>query len=180
MSDVSGQLPVVGCQLLLAGGQWRTHAEQSEQAHRLLEQLVGCCVVEHDDDGAPYLADHPNLHVSISHCREAVAVAVREEGPVGIDIECRRKVSRGLMERVCTEEELAAIDTSGDPEMVFLRFWTRKEAVLKCRRTGIKGFGSMVEASTATDCEVVEIDTGIPDVVAAMATAVSPYESRRD
>ena len=173
MSDVSGQWSV-------AGGQWRTHAEQSEQAHKLLEQLVGCCVVEHDADGAPRLVDHPDLHISISHCREAVAVAVREEGPVGIDVECRRKVSRGLMERVCTAEELAAIDASDDPEMAFLRFWTRKEAVLKCRRTGIKGFGSMVEASTATDCEVAEIDTGIPDVVAAMAMAVSPSANRRD
>ena len=165
----------------VAIGQWRTHAEQSEQARKLLCQLVGFnCIVEHDSAGAPYLPDHPELHISISHCREAVAVAVSNNGPIGIDIESRRKVGSTLMERVCTADELAYIQASNDPTMTFLRCWTHKEAVLKCRRTGIKGFGSMVEASGAQDCEVIDIDTGMPDVVASMATAAVPSASRRD
>ena len=163
----------------MAGGQWRTHAEQSEQARRLLEQLVGFhCTVEHDFAGAPYLPEHPELHISISHCRAAVAVAAGDI-PIGIDIESRRKVGKSLMERVCTADELAKINASEDPEMTFLKFWTRKEAVLKCRRTGIKGFGSMVEASTAADCTVTDIATGLDDVVAALATAAEPPENHR-
>ena len=73
------------------------------------------------------------------------------------------------MERVCTQSELNTIGLSDDPEMAFLRVWTRKEAVLKYRRTGIKGFGSMLDASKATDCEVKDIYTGMPDVVASVA-----------
>ncbi len=159
-----------GGQWLVAGGQWPTHAEQSETAHKLLQQLVGCyCTIEHEPSGAPYVLERPDLKVSISHCREAVAVAISDKVAVGIDIESRRKVSRPLMVRVCTAEELASIEESDDPEMMFLRFWTRKEAVLKCRHTGIKGFGSMVEASAADDCEVEEIATGMDGVVAAVA-----------
>lgn len=154
--------------------------EQSEEVRKLLDQLVGFhCIVEHDDNGAPYIADHPELNISISHCREAVAVAVSDEGAVGIDIEGRRRINKSLILRVCTADEANEINASDDPEMLFLKYWTRKEAVLKCRRTGIKGFGSMVDASTAGDCRVIPVDTDINDVVATLATASELSENHR-
>ena len=161
-----------GVQWLVAGGHWPTHAEQSEQARRLLEQLVGFhCVVEHDAEGAPYRPDCPGKHISISHCSAAVAVAVSDSAAVGIDVEARRRMSPGLVQRVCTAGEQELIRTSDDPEMAFLALWTRKEAVLKCRGTGIKGFGSMVGALSDDGVEVRELDCGLPDVVAALAVA---------
>lgn len=151
-------------------GEWSTLAEQRKAACRLLGQMVGRPVsVEHDGAGAPLLADEPDLHISVSHCRKAVAVAMCDEGMVGIDVECRRKVSDGLAVRVCTDEELASVRASDDPTMAFLRLWTRKEAVLKMRGTGIKGFGSMVGALVAGGCTVRDVDTGSDDVVAAVA-----------
>ena len=125
--------------------------------------------LEHDGKGAPYLPDYPGLSVSISHCRTAVAVAVSTEGRVGVDVECRRRIGDGLMERVCTGEELEAVRAAEDPTMAFLQFWTRKEAVLKMRGTGIQGFGSMVDALAANDCTIKELDTHLPDVVASLA-----------
>ena len=125
--------------------------------------------LEHDDKGAPFLPDHPELAVSISHCRAAVAVAVSPEGRVGIDVECRRKIGDGLLERVCTVDEQAAVRTATDPTMAFLQLWTRKEAVLKMRGTGIQGFGSMVDALSAKDCRVMDVDTRLPDTVASLA-----------
>lgn len=125
--------------------------------------------LEHDDKGAPYLPDHPELSVSISHCRKAVAVAVSPEGRVGIDVECRRKIGDGLMERVCTADEQAAVRAATDPTMAFLQLWTRKEAVLKMRGTGIQGFGSMVDALSAKDCRIMDLDTRLPDTVASLA-----------
>ena len=71
-----------------------------------------------------------------------------------------------------TADELVAIRSSEDPTMTFLRLWTRKEAVLKMRGTGIRGFGSMMEVSEANDCTIEEIDCGIADTVAALATAL--------
>lgn len=151
-------------------GEWRTLAEQRAAAYRLLGELTGGeVVVEHDDKGAPYLPDHPELSVSISHCRTAVAVAVSPEGRVGIDVECRRKIGEGLLERVCTADEQAAVRAAADPTMAFLQLWTRKEAVLKLRGTGIQGFGSMTAALTATDCHVIDLDTRLLDTVAAIS-----------
>ena len=153
-------------------GEWGTLAEQRAAAYRLLGELVGGSItVEHDAHGAPFLPSHPGIYISISHCSGAVAVAVSNDVVVGIDIERRRKVSEGLMERVCTPQELESIHSSADPTMQFLRFWTCKEAVLKMRRTGIRGFGSMIEASSSTDCTVEQIDCGSDDIVAAVAIA---------
>lgn len=128
--------------------------------------------LEHDDKGAPYLPDHPELSVSVSHCRTAVAVAVSPEGRVGIDVECRRRVGEDLMKRVCTQAELAAVLASADSTMTFLQIWTRKEAVLKMRGTGIQGFGSMVDALSGNGCHVMDLETRLPDVVASLATDV--------
>lgn len=128
--------------------------------------------LEHDEKGAPYLPEHPEISVSISHCRKAVAVVVSSEGRVGIDVECRRKIGDGLLERVCTPDEQAAVCAAEDSTMAFLQLWTRKEAVLKMRGTGIQGFGSMVDALTANDCHVIDLETRVPDVVASLAMGV--------
>ena len=124
-------------------GEWPTLDSQREAARALLGRLLGAEVfITHDPQGVPSLLGHPDLNISISHCRMAVAVAVSPEGRVGIDVECRRKIGDGLMERVCSAEEQAAVHAAADPTMVFLQLWTRKEAVLKMRGTGIQGFGS--------------------------------------
>lgn len=160
---------ISGTEWRIEKGDWRTHAEQSAAARLLLCRLLGeNVVVEHDGKGAPFLPSHPGLSVSISHCRRAVAVAVSAEGRVGIDVECRRKVGESLIGRVCTPEEQAAVRSADDPAMAFLQLWTRKEAVLKMQGTGIRGFGSMVEALTR-GVAVKDLDCGAADVVAAMA-----------
>lgn len=153
-------------------GEWRTLAQQREAALRLLSGLVGeDILVEHNDKGAPYLPLRPDLWVSISHCRRAVAVAVSDSGPVGIDVESRRRIGDGLVERVCTEKERTVLRAAADPTMAFLRLWTRKEAVLKLRGTGIRGFDSMVHALDPGDIKVQELPCDDGDTVAALATA---------
>jgi phosphopantetheinyl transferase len=76
------------------------------------------------------------------------------------------------MERVCTIEEQAAVRSSSDSVMAFLQLWTRKEAILKMRGTGIQGFGSMVDALAAKDFSIQDLETRLPDVVASLAMGV--------
>lgn len=79
-----------------------------------------------DGSGKPYLPETPEIHISLSHTRGAVAVAV-SENPVGIDLEHPRRVSDRVAARCFTGRER---EHATDSERR-LEIWTRKEALLK-------------------------------------------------
>ena len=89
-----------------------------------------------EEHGKPYLIDFPNLHFSISHCRRAIAVAV-DTKPIGVDVECFCEAERTLLERTMNVEEISLVRDAECPDVTFAALWTKKEAVLKLRGTGI-------------------------------------------
>jgi len=93
--------------------------------------------LEKDENGAPLPSN--GIYWSLTHKSEFVA-AVCSPHPVGIDIERLRPVSRGLEERIATPDEWGmapAVD-----QLLFFRFWTAKEAVLKAVGKGLTGLSS--------------------------------------
>ena len=98
--------------------------------------LVHPFVFARNEHGKPFLADYPDVHFNISHCKAGIAVAVSDQ-PVGIDIESYREVSDSLIRYTMNEEEQQIIRESEDPIRTFTEYWTKKEAVFKLRGTGI-------------------------------------------
>lgn len=96
--------------------------------------------------GKPFLLARPDIHFSISHTKNAILVAI-SDAPIGVDIEAFRSPSAALIARTMNATEQAAIAASAaatlEPpatrEALFSAIWTRKEAVLKLRGTGIEG-----------------------------------------
>ncbi|MCQ2287203.1 MAG: 4'-phosphopantetheinyl transferase superfamily protein [Bacteroidales bacterium] len=93
--------------------------------------------LSYNELGKPSLANYPSVHFNMSHCKRAVAVAIHN-APVGIDVECDRRISPELIRRVCNENEISAVNGAADSAMEFVRLWTRKEALLKCMGCGIR------------------------------------------
>lgn len=102
-------------------------------------------------DGKPFLICRPDIHFSISHTKNAILVAI-SDAPIGVDIETFRSPSESLIERTMNHAEQKAIaaigrtitnTTDGNATAkrnpIFSAIWTRKEAVLKLRGTGIQG-----------------------------------------
>ena len=73
---------------------------------------------------------------SISHCKNAIAVALYDR-PVGVDVESFRHAEEPLLKRTMNPDEQAEVRADADPTEAFTRLWTRKEAVLKLRGTGL-------------------------------------------
>lgn len=96
-----------------------------------------------NDDGAPI----PNngVYWSITHKSDFVGGVVAEK-PVGIDIEKKRETHPGLMEKIAGKKEWALVESRSD--IIFYRFWTAKEAVLKAMGVGFNGL---------SNCRIVEI-----------------------
>lgn len=84
----------------------------------------------HGIGGKPLLQGHPDIHFSLSHCREAVACAV-SDSPVGIDIETTDQYEEELARRVMNDDEMNHILTSSSPAVAFTRLWTMKESLYK-------------------------------------------------
>ncbi len=108
------------------------------KSYIMLAELTGFedMTFGYGEHGKPFLIGHDDLHFSISHCRTALAVALSDR-PIGIDVESLRHAGDALMRRTMNRTELSMILADDNPDMEFTRLWTRKEAVLKLRGTGI-------------------------------------------
>ncbi|MEU5088328.1 4'-phosphopantetheinyl transferase superfamily protein [Streptomyces sp. NPDC021356] len=83
-----------------------------------------------------------DLHLSLAHTEELIAVAVSRGGPVGVDAESvtRRASFELLRAHVCTPEEAEVLAALPDAERNarFLRLWTLKEAYTKALGQGMR------------------------------------------
>ena len=91
----------------------------------------------YEPHGKPFLADHPDIHFNMSHCREAV-LCVLSDRPVGADVESIGRHKDSLAAYTMSEAEREAIAASQRPDVEFTRLWTMKEALLKLTGEGLR------------------------------------------
>lgn len=91
---------------------------------------------EYGPHGKPFIVGHPEIHFTLSHCREAVACAVSDR-PVGIDVESVQRYRESLAQYTMSDEEQQLIAVAERPDVAFIRLWTMKEARLKLTGEGI-------------------------------------------
>lgn len=103
---------------------------------RLRFGIEGMPAFAYNEHEKPVLKEHPDIHFSISHCRQAVGCLVSNR-PCGLDIESIRKAKDGLVRYTMSPQEVELIFSSPFPDLTFTRLWTQKEAVLKLLGTGL-------------------------------------------
>lgn len=106
-------------------------------AYRLLQRALlqeygisGQPELIYDQNGKPSLAAYPDIHISLSHCREAVACAVSDQS-IGIDVETFEHYSEEVARRALNDEEMRQVLASPRPDVAFTRLWTMKESLFK-------------------------------------------------
>lgn len=95
------------------------------------------CEIQKKENGKPYLCNRPDIHISISHCQDMVAVSVGENIQ-GVDIECIRPYKDNILKRVLSEKEMAYFIKCGKNPYDFFRFWTLKESFVKTTGEGLR------------------------------------------
>lgn len=85
--------------------------------------------IEYDQKGAPHLADYEGLHISISHTKGYVAVALSESHRVGIDVEQIERSSTPRVERV--RSRFMRDDEMAETLVGLLLHWSAKETAYK-------------------------------------------------
>jgi phosphopantetheine--protein transferase-like protein len=92
--------------------------------------------------GKPYLADLPDVHVSVAHTGRVVVTAACAYSAVGVDVEQLRPPTtstRRLARRLFSEAEVSALAEIPEAELAdwFVTAWTLKEAIGKALGVGI-------------------------------------------
>jgi 4'-phosphopantetheinyl transferase len=91
--------------------------------------------------GKPAVVDGDGLELSVSHSGSWVVVAVARQ-PVGVDVEDRRPGMdlSALVGHVLTPSEQRVLQgvPAAAHEEAFLRYWTRKESILKATGDGLR------------------------------------------
>ena len=106
------------------------------------EELIGPSSFFRGVHGKPFWKDHPETDFSISHCKEAVAVAVSLSGagPAGVDVERRFSWKQALAERIAHPDELPMLLAIEDPqarEDALNCLWSIKESYMKYTGEGL-------------------------------------------
>lgn len=96
-----------------------------------------------NEAGAPLPFD--GNYWSLTHKPGYVGGVIAPE-PIGIDIEKIRSCSQSLFRKTALDCEWRLSDM--DPRILFFRYWTAKESVLKASGTGIKGLSK---------CRVIQV-----------------------
>lgn len=101
----------------------------------LLEKGINDLIVKRDKNNKPYLENTLGLKFNISHTEGLVLLAFSKR-EVGIDVE---KINfkfefKDILENCFTRDEIINIDNN---IISFYRYWTAKEAYLKCDGIGL-------------------------------------------
>lgn len=98
-----------------------------------LKSNAGINEASKDEKGVPVPCN--GYYWSLSHKPDFAAAVVSRE-PVGIDLEKIRPCSASLFRKAAGDDEWALADM--DRQLLFFRYWTSKEAVLKAAGTGLR------------------------------------------
>lgn len=124
----------------LNGYRFTADRQRHHAAHALKRLVVGASLRQSPQDlafiteanGKPRLVDHA-LHFNLSHSGQWVAVALRRDVEVGIDVECGRPTQPDLpWPAIAHPDDQPIADNDS-----FLTVWTVKEAVTKCSGEGL-------------------------------------------
>lgn len=112
------------------------------------------------------------LHASITHAGDLVGVAVSAAAPVGLDVECDTGVFGGLDYLSLSKIVLSAAEPYPRTSSEFLRYWTRKESVVKATGDGLNVNLASVRVSAPDEAPALLAYPG--RVLAARVTDLAP------
>jgi 4'-phosphopantetheinyl transferase len=133
-------------------------------------------ILDESAQGKPCLPNPAPLQFSVSHCDHIWYLAISRYGPIGIDVERHHDIAdlEALSLSIMTKKErLAFLRVPSEQQgSVFLRCWTRKEALVKAIDIGLAAanLSSLHVGISASPIETTESSLISPMLVRSFET----------
>lgn len=101
--------------------------------HSMLYQTYGLSElpeIKRLQRGKPYFPQYPSIHFNLSHSGSFALCGIAEQ-PIGVDIQILRPFRPSLIERSCSDCELAWLHSRGMQYSDFALLWALKESIGK-------------------------------------------------
>ena len=82
----------------------------------------------YNENGKPQL---DGFYFSLSHCDAVICIAIGN-AQIGVDVEKLRKYDDNLAKFILNDEELTYVREQPNKDEIFTKYWTQKEATIKC------------------------------------------------
>ncbi len=96
--------------------------------------------IKASETGKPYFCDNTGVFFNLSHSKDMVACVIADT-EVGIDIQHMGEYKEDIIDRFFTDDEQKYIEIAKNKKLAFYEVWTKKEALLKCKGTGLGSIG---------------------------------------
>ena len=100
--------------------------------HLLNRAGISDSLLLYEDNGRPFIQNHPEWHISLSHSGE-FAVCALSLSPVAVDIQRHDGVQERILSTGYTEAEQQFCNEAQNREQAFYDIWCRKECRAKLR-----------------------------------------------
>lgn len=104
-----------------------------------LHQIYGLSELpelKQQERGKPYFPQYPSIHFNLSHSGPFALCGISDQ-PIGVDIQVLRPFRPTLMERSCSDHELAWLYSRGMQHSDFALLWVLKESIGKYTGYGL-------------------------------------------
>ena len=108
--------------------------EYAESKHKILSEEN--LILEYQEYKKPYFKYYPEMHFNLSHCA-GLAVCLLSDAECGADAEPVRHIRPAVVRKVFSPEEQKMLAVSTEPDRLFTKLWTLKEAYVKAIGKGI-------------------------------------------
>ena len=129
----------------------KRECERRAEADLLLQVFGRETKLLHDDDGKPYLPDS-HLHISISHSKNRLCIALSESTEIGVDIEDLHPRLDRVKHMFLTDIEQSALPAGLLPLALC---WSAKEAVYKLLGKEAGAMGENVKLDIDSLCQAL-------------------------
>lgn len=115
---------------------------------KMIASTLGEVQLRHTSKGAPFIENHPELSISISHSENWFAIYVSDNPMIGVDLEIPSRRLNKIQDHFLSQHEREMLDLSNDKLPIY---WGVKESTIKLAKGEVGDFKEDIQIESISE-----------------------------